>query len=56
MTDKADEVTLDICRSFDGRTCVYLDGKRIAGGKPAIGKNLIDSWKVKRSDLLETLK
>lgn len=45
------KMKLDIVRSFDGRTCVYLDDTRIAGGKPALGKNLIDSWTVKSSDI-----
>ena len=49
------DLELVVCRSFDGRTCIYLDDRRIAGGKPAIGKNVIDTWKVKRSELEEIL-
>ena len=47
------EIEVTVCKSFDGRQCVYLNDHRVYGGKPlAQSNNIIGKSKCKLSDFI----
>lgn len=51
-----DDLKMELVEWEDRPHCVYLNGYRVAGGKPWAGGKTIRTWKVSRRDLIEAMK
>jgi hypothetical protein len=56
LTEKPDDMRLELVEWEGKPHCLYLNEYRIAGGKPWGGGITIKSWTISRAELLRAIK